>query len=143
MVLFHSFLWLSNIPLCISDVHIYMYSIRCDIYIYIYILIHIFIHLLVNEHLSCFHVLALVNSVAVSTTGHVSFQSTVFSGYKPKSQIVGSCDGSTLSFLANLHTALDCGCTKVWRGQAILLCCCTLCKRVYKVIMSVHILLVM
>ena len=55
MALFHSFLWLSNIPL----------------YIYIY---HIFfIHLSVDGHLGCFHVLAIVNSATVNIRVHVSF----------------------------------------------------------------------
>ena len=47
MVLFHSFCWLSNIH-CI-------YVSR-------------------NEHLGCFHVLAIVNSAAVNTGVNVSFE---------------------------------------------------------------------
>ena len=47
MALFHSFLWLSNIP------HTYM----C----------HVFIHSSVDGHLGCFRVLAVVNSAAVNT----------------------------------------------------------------------------
>jgi len=49
--LFHSFLWPSNIPL---------YK-------------HIFIHSSVDGHLSCFHVLVIVNSAAVNIRARVSF----------------------------------------------------------------------
>ena len=43
---FHSFLWLSNIPLCINAS--------------------------VDGHLGCFHVLAIVNSAAMNVVVHVS-----------------------------------------------------------------------
>ena len=62
MAVFHSFLWLSSIPLCI----------------------YIFIHSSVYRHIDCFHVLAIVNSAAVNTGVHVSFQIIVLSGYMPR-----------------------------------------------------------
>ena len=34
---------------------------------------HIFIYASVDGHLGCFHVLAIVNSVAINTEVHVSF----------------------------------------------------------------------
>ena len=49
------FLWLSNIPL------------------YIYIYHFFFIHPSVDGHLSCFYVLAVVNTADVNTRIHVSF----------------------------------------------------------------------
>ena len=75
---FHSFLWLSNIPL-------YM----CHIF---------FIHSSVDGHLGCFHVLAIVNRAAVSIVVHDSFWIMVFSGYMPRSGIAGSYGSSIFSF---------------------------------------------
>ena len=54
---------------------------------------HIFlIQSFVDGHLGCFHVLAIVNSAAMNTGVHVSFQISVFvfSGYMPRSGIAGS-----------------------------------------------------
>ena len=65
----HSFLWLSNIPLCICTTSSF------------------------SGHLSCFHVLAIVKSSAVNIGVHVSFSILVFSGYMPRSGIAGSYGG--------------------------------------------------
>ena len=69
----HSFLWLSNIPLCI----LYMYH-------------DIFIHSSANVLLACFHVLSIVNSAAMTNRIHVSFSILVSSGYMPRSWIARS-----------------------------------------------------
>ena len=53
--LFHSFLWLSSIPLCVC-VPIF------------------FIHLSVDGQLGCFHVLAMANSAAMKMWMFVSLQ---------------------------------------------------------------------
>ena len=49
-----------------------------------------FIHSSVNGHLVCFHVLAIVNSVAMNIEIYVSFLSLVSSGYMPRSGIAES-----------------------------------------------------
>ena len=49
---------------------------------------HIFIRSSADEHLGCFHVLAIVNSGAMNIGVHVSFSIMIFSGYMPSSGIV-------------------------------------------------------
>ena len=63
---------------------------------YIY---HIFlIQSSVDGHLGCFHVLALVNSAAMSMWVHVSFLKRVLYGYMPNSVIAGSYGSSSKTF---------------------------------------------
>ena len=57
-----------------------------------------FIHSSVDGHLVSFHVLDVVNSAAMNTEVHVSFQIIVFSGYMHRSGIVDSYGGSSYSF---------------------------------------------
>ena len=80
MALFHSFLWLSSIPL-------YIYRIFLN-------------QLSVDGPLRCFHVLALVNSAAMNIGVQVSFQIRVFIfwGYMPRSGLAGSY-GSSILFI--------------------------------------------
>ena len=58
----------------------------------------------VYGHLGCFHVLAIVNSAAMSIEIHVSFLVLVFLGYMSNSGIAESYGGFIPSFLRNLHT---------------------------------------
>ena len=57
-----------------------------------------FIHSSVDGHLGCFHVLAIVNSVAMNNEIHVFFPILVSSGYMPGNGIAGSYGGFTPSF---------------------------------------------
>ena len=49
-----------------------------------------FIHSSAEGHLSCLHVLAIVNSAAMNIMVHVYFQIMIFSGYMPRTRIAGS-----------------------------------------------------
>ena len=60
------------------------------------------IHLAADGHLSCFHVLAIVNSAAVNTGVHMSLLVLVSSGCMPSIGIDGSYGNSVPSFLRNL-----------------------------------------
>ena len=51
------------------------------------------IHSSADQHQGCFHVLAIVNSVAVNSGVHVSLSALVSSGYMPRSGIAGSYGG--------------------------------------------------
>ena len=63
-----------------------------------------FIHSSVHGHLDCFHVLAIVNSVAMNNEIRVSLSILVSLGYVSRSGIAGSYGGFIPSFLGNLHT---------------------------------------
>ena len=58
-------------------------------------------HSNVAGHLGCFHVLAIVNSVAMNSGIHMSFSILVSSGYMPRSEIVGAYGVFIASFLRN------------------------------------------
>ena len=79
MALFHSLKWLGDIPF------VYMYH-------------NFFIHSSVDRHLSCFHVLAIVNSAVMNIVVHVSFQTMFFFRYMPRGGIAESYGSSSFSF---------------------------------------------
>ena len=62
-----------------------------------------FIHSFVDGHLGCFHVIAIVHSVAMNIGVHVSFSILVSSGYIPRMGLLGH-GGFIPSFSRNLHT---------------------------------------
>ena len=58
-----------------------------------------FIHSSVSGHLSCYHILAIANSIEMKIGVHVSFQIKVLSGYMPRNRTAGSYGSSVFSIL--------------------------------------------
>ena len=89
MALFHSFWWLSNIPLCVC-VCVYIYT-----HTYTPHLVYPFICWWTFRF---FHVLAIANSAAMNIGVHVSFQIIALSIYMLRSVISGSYGNSLFVF---------------------------------------------
>ena len=83
-----------------------------------------FIHSSTDGHLGCFHILVIVNNVAMYIGMLMVFQIRVLGsfGYIPRSGITGSKDKSIFNFLMYFHTAFHIGCTSLHSYQQ--------CKRV-------------
>ena len=70
-----------------------------------------------DEHLGCFHVLAIVNSAEMNSGIHVSFAILVSSGYVPRSGIAVLYGGFIPRFLRNLHAVFHSGCINLHSHQ--------------------------
>ena len=93
-------------------IHNFYYSCMC-VYMYIYtqFLYTIFTHSSVDRHLSCFHILTIVNSAATNIEMHVFFQISVHVSFG----YISRC--GDIQSLRNLHIVFCSHCTNLHSHQ--------------------------
>ena len=120
------FVWLTSLSMIISrsirvsasSHHISFFSVtKCYFIVYAYRIF--FIHLSLYGHLCCFHVLVIINCVAMNTGVHVSFliRVFIFSGCVHRNGTARPCSSSIFSFLRKRHTVLHTSCTSLYFYQ--------------------------
>jgi hypothetical protein len=74
-------------------------------------------HPSVEGHLGCFHLLAIINKVAMNNVEHVSLLPVGTSEYMPRRGVAGSSSSTMSNFLSNCQTDFQSGCTSLQSHQ--------------------------